>query len=383
MIAHGPTDSGPRALDGLAERLEAAECRRVLLVTGRSSFEASGSSRILAPLGRFADVHRWYDFDPNTDSVDLAAGLRIFDEFDADAVVGIGGGSVMDMAKLLCAFRGVGSLDELWVSIRAGAPSPDRAVSLALAPTTSGSGSEATHFAVVYIGDEKFSIAGPTLRADFTALDPTLAMSGSPHQRATSGMDAVCQAIESRWATAATRRSRRYAEIALKLLLANIEAFVSSPTLDNSRAMQLGSHLAGRAIDISKTTAAHALSYGITKRYGVDHGNAAALTLGCFIEAHADAEDERLQSAVEPRQHGDAMHVITSALDARDGHRARENFTQLVRRLGLPSTLSEVGQEDADELDQLALSVNAERLGNNPVVFDTAGLRRVLDDARF
>ena len=377
MSRHGACAFGDDALLALPDQI-AGRGRRVLLVTGRGSFEASGASSVVEPLRRVAEVHRWCDFAPNTDAADLWNGLQVVDDFGANVIVGIGGGSVMDMSKLLTAFRGTESTKELHAAIRSGRSIEGRDVGLMLAPTTSGSGSEATHFAVVYIGDDKFSVAGPALRPDFTALDPNLAISGSAHQRATSGIDAVCQAIESRWASGATRRSRRYAEIALPVLLANLEQFVVRPDARSARAMQFGSHLAGRAIDISKTTAAHALSYGISKRYGVDHGNAVALTLPHFLQVHDDVAPERLNPSVDPSSHCRAMTFIRASLDASDGEGARDAFIALLGRIGLPSTLRRVGYRSSDGFGALAGSVNVQRLGNNPVAFDQDGLRDIL-----
>ncbi len=381
MIAgHGPVDSGVDSLQSLAARVDAAGASHVFLVTGRASFEASGAVRILGALERNATVSRWSDFNPNTDVTDLWTGILAMRATGADAVVGVGGGSVMDMAKLLCAYREIETEQDLHEAIRSGTAVESRTVPLMLAPTTSGSGSEATHFAVVYIGADKFSIAGSGLRADATALDPNLPISGSDHQRATSGMDAVCQAIESRWAVGSTSESRRDAESALQLLLGNLESFVNAPSIETSEAVQRGSHLAGRAIDVSKTTAAHALSYGITKRYGVDHGSAAALTLGHFIEDHASSEAV-LQDAVDPAAHADAMAFILDALGAADGAAGRQRFVALLDRIGLPSTLTAVGYRSPDELVELASTVNAQRLGNNPAVYNSDDLQGVLTRA--
>jgi alcohol dehydrogenase len=369
-------DYGDGAVGRLAQVVAELGARRVLLVTGGASFAASGASRLLAPLESVARVERWADFRPNTDVEDLAVGIEVARDFDADMVIGIGGGSVMDMAKLICAYRGCASVADLHAAIRSGEPIPERRMSLLLAPTTSGSGSEATHFAVVYIGEEKFSIAGSAMLPDGVALEPSLAVSGSPHQRATSGIDATCQAIESLWAVGANAQSRRNARFALHLLIRHIEDFVRSPTPQTARAMQLGSHLAGRAINISKTTAAHALSYGITKQFGVDHGNAAALTLGQFIEAHA-APDPALQPAADHLVFEASMQIILKHLSAKDGPAARRNFRELLDRIGLAWNLEEVGCT-SDDLDGLASSVNLQRLGNNPVIFDNEGLEQIL-----
>jgi alcohol dehydrogenase class IV len=350
---------------------------RVLLVCGRTSFEASGAAAMLPGLESVATVRRWSDFVPNTDSADLRTGLRIMREFEPDAVIGVGGGSALDMAKLVCGFRAVADEDVV-DGIRTGFKTVARNEQLVLVPTTSGSGAEATHFAVVYIGNDKYSIGGDAMRPDVIALDPTLAVTGSLYQRATSGIDAVSQAIESLWAVGATDRSRHFARTGLRVLMPAIERFVNDPDPKSARAMCIGSHYAGRAIDLSRTTAAHALSYGITKTYGISHGHAVALTLGAFVEAHAAADAAVLRPGVAPGVHAAAMASILDALDARDGSHARWQLSRLMERIGLDSRLSAAGVSGADERAALAETVNAERLGNNPVPFDHAQLTDLL-----
>lgn len=353
---------GDGAVRQLPDAVEALGARRALLVCGATSFDASGAAAMLPDLQRVAAVHRWSDFAPNTDAEDLIRGLRVVEEFRPDLVLGVGGGSAMDMAKLLCAFAGVTDEDTMRAAIRGGTPIESRLPRLVLAPTTSGSGSEATHFAVVYLGEEKFSVTGPVLRPDVVVLDPSLTLSGSRYQRATSGIDAVAQAIESLWAVGATDTSRRWARHALGLLLPAIEGFVNEPDAETARAMAIGSHLAGRAIDISKTTAAHALSYGITKRYGISHGHAVALTLGSFIKLHGEVDPGRLQSSVSATAHAEAMATIYALLSAADPQQGGHRFAALRQGIGLdmPPLL-------ADDTQELARAVNVERLSNNPV----------------
>ncbi|MQA60878.1 MAG: iron-containing alcohol dehydrogenase [Actinophytocola sp.] len=367
---------GADAVLRLPGLVAASGARRIMLVCGRSSFAASGAEAMLPALEQCAAVHRWSDFAANTDSADLRTGLAVMREIDPDLVLGIGGGSAMDMAKLLCVYRDVPG-DGLTEAITSGRKTESRRNRLMLVPTTSGSGSEATHFAVVYIGDAKYSIAGAGMRPNAIVLDPKLSTSSSPYQRATSGIDAVCQAIESMWATGATDRSRFFARIALRLLLPAIERFVHEPEPAAARAMCIGSHFAGRAIDISRTTAAHALSYGITKTYGVSHGHAAALTLGGFLAAHADATAAELRDGVDPAVHAAAVGEVLAALDAADGQNARRRFTALMRRIGLDPSLTAAGASTQQARAALAVTVNTERLGNNPVAFtadELAGL---------
>jgi alcohol dehydrogenase len=371
---------GDGAISAAAEIVRARGSARVLLVTGKRSFVASGADRLLPGLEAVAEVRRWSDFRPNTDSADLAVGLGVVDDFGPDLILAVGGGSAMDMAKLLCAYEGTSGEATLLNSIRAGGSVENRRMQLVLAPTTSGSGAEATRFAVVYIGNEKFSIAGPAMLPDAVILDPSLTTSGSRYQRATSGIDAVAQAIESLWATGATQRSRGFARYALRLLLPNIEAFVNEVDAEASRRMALGSHLAGRAIDISKTTAAHALSYGITKRYEVSHGHAVALTLGAFVEAHAKAPKQALQQSIDPEVHARVLSCILHQLGASDGSEAAARFYELADRLGLETSLSAIGVRTSAQRNELVERINLQRLGNNPVAFNDQGLLTILSD---
>ena len=361
-------DYGDGAVDQLPAHIGERGWRRVLLVCGRTSFEASGAARIMPTLAANAEIHRWSDFAPNTDSADLMRGIKVLRGFEPDAVVAIGGGSAMDMAKLLCAYHELGDSGAVMAAIRGGARVDSRRLGLCVVPTTSGSGSEATHFAVVYIGESKFSIAGPGIYPDLAILDPTLAMSGSAYQRATSGIDAVCQAIESLWAKGATNRSRIFARRALYLLLPHIEAFVASPTPIASRAMMMGSHLAGRAIDISKTTAAHALAYTITKRYGISHGHAVAMSLGRLIEAHAEADPHRLQGGIDLDSHTKVMKEIENILQQYDGNSTRLRFSNLLNRIGLHDSLHKIGMTKLEQIKYLLSTVNIERLSNNPLI---------------
>jgi alcohol dehydrogenase len=371
---------GDDAVLRVPAHVAASGARKILLVCGRRSFEASGAARMLPDLQQVADVQRWSDFQPNTDAADLRLGLLRMRQYAPDLVLGVGGGSALDMAKLLSTFREIPD-EQVLAAIRSGQQTDWRGARLFLVPTTSGSGAEATHFAVVYIGDDKYSIGGPAMRPDAIVLDPTLSVTGSRYQRATSGIDAVCQAIESMWATAATERSRYFARIALRLLLPAIERFVNDPDAASSRAMCIGSHFAGRAIDISRTTAAHALSYAITKTYGLSHGHAVATTLAGFIDAHAAARPEQLRPSIDFHAHHCTLREIAHGLGAASAQDAAEAFCQLVGSLGLTQRLSDVGATDVADLTLLANSVNVERLDNNPVIFDHRQLVALLEGA--
>ncbi|MET8327067.1 phosphonoacetaldehyde reductase [Streptomyces sp. NPDC005181] len=362
------------SVPGLVASLPA---QSVLLVHGARSFEVSGAAGMLSGFGRDVRVRRWWDFPPSPEVRDLAQGLSLVRETRPDVVVGVGGGSVMDAAKLLCAFQDVPG-DEVEEHVRAGKPVHTRRTKLVLVPTTAGSGSEATHFAVVYIGDSKFSVSGPALLPDATVLDPALSESGSAHQRAASGMDALAQCVESLWAVDACVDSRSFALRGARMLLSAIEDFVLSPHPGAARAMAVGSHLAGRAINLSRTTGAHALSYALTRRYGVSHGHAVALTLGAFMDAHADAGASQLRRTVGWSAHRQALDDIAGLLGAPGPALSGRHFVALGRRLGLHMALADAGVRTSVELRSLAAAVDSRRLSNNPVRFNRAELTELI-----
>lgn len=145
-------------------------------------------------------------------------------------------------------------------------------------PTTSGTGCESTQFAVVYKEGKKISLDSEELLPNVAILDGNLISSLSDLQKRCTLLDAMCQCIESHWSINSTEESRKYSLTGLKAILSNYEQYLKND-LETNKNMLTGANLSGRAINITRTTAPHALSYVITKEYGVPHGCAVALTI--------------------------------------------------------------------------------------------------------
>ena len=174
-----------------------------------------------------------------------------------DAFVAVGGGTTIDTAKLLnLAVVSEAPVRELLASKTA----PDRLLPCLAIPTTAGTGAEATRFAVCYDGEVKHSVDFESIRPSDVALVPEFTATLPAYQKACTNFDAYAQAVESLWARGATDESRGYARRALRLI--------------GEGNWTEASYWAGRAIDISRTTAAHALSYYMTSHYGIPHGHA-------------------------------------------------------------------------------------------------------------
>ena len=220
------------------------------------------------------DVFTGFDANPTYEQV--LEGVRLFRERGCDALVSVGGGSAIDIAKCIKLFAPMDTdgISPRFVELpRAYSPLPHIAI-----PSTAGTGSESTHFAVMYVDGIKNSISHPCLQPDVAILDASLLVSLPDYQKKATLLDALCQAIESYWSVKSSPTSRTYARVAIPLVVNNYEAYLAG-SLNASEKMMRAANLAGKAINLTTTTAAHAMSYKITSLYGAAHGHAVALCL--------------------------------------------------------------------------------------------------------
>jgi alcohol dehydrogenase len=327
---------------------------QIFLVTGKSSFDRSPAKDIILKNIKKTNISRFSDFSPNVKIEEAIEGCRRFHAVGAETILAVGGGSVIDMAKIISA----GARDKKnLLQIIKGQRDIESNTKLYCAPTTAGSGSEATHFAVVYIDGQKHSFDHEKLLPKSVAVDPSLSSSMPPYLTACSGFDALSQAIEAYWSKSSNPTSRKLSEQSIALLLPNICDAVHSPNAKTRAMMAEGSHLAGKAINISKTTAPHALSYYLTSKFSIAHGHAVALLLGHFFLINEKKSPNELYSILG----------LTSARECCDF------WYDLMRQCALETNLARLGvtQRYAQEM---ALSVNVERLNNNPVFLSKADL---------
>lgn len=325
------------SLQQLPDLIKSRHSKRVLFVTGRhlanDPYFTGMCSRLTVP---YTVMH------PPDGVLQLNAILPMA---PADAIVAIGGGKTIDFAK--------------GVLYQQSTP----AYFLA-APTTAGSGSEATPIAVFYNNKEKVSLDAPHLLPAVAILDATLVNNLPPKQRAISGADALAQAIESVWNVHSTNESEAMALPAAEMVWQHLPLFVTSSNEETVDTMQWAAYLAGRAISLTRTTGPHALSYYLTAHFGVPHGQAVALTLPLFFLYN----DE-----VKFRGSLGKVYKVLGVQNAADALKTCRSWLQQV---GLATTLTELNLQDLN-LDEWLRSVNRQRFGNNPVPFDAGKLKRL------
>lgn len=366
--------------DGSARRLGAVldqwGVETLLLVTGQSSFRDSGAGRRLEGALATRRITTFSGFAPNPRLEDLEIGASRIRDVRPDAVLAVGGGSVIDMAKLLALVCGSNS------GVREAIEEPTAVTQIppiVALPTTAGSGSEMTHFAVLYVDGRKRSIAHPAMRPRYALVDPELTWSMPPPLTAVTGLDCLAHAMESMWSVRASASSYETARSALALAWTALPKAVSEPSPSHRREMAHAANLAGKAIDVSRTTLCHALSYPMTWEFGVPHGHAVALTLGevLLFNSRATEADVVHPGGVERLRRITAD--INETLGVESPGEGAEAVRSLVRRLGLGTSLSEVGITTVGDRERVSGSVDAQRAANNPRRVDGLAVARILE----
>jgi alcohol dehydrogenase class IV len=245
-------------------------------------------------------------------------------------------------------------------------------------PTTAGTGSEVTPFAVCYEGLRKYSFAHPFLQPSAALIDPDLTATVPREQAASCALDALAQLIESFWAISATDESRAYSRRGIPLLLDNVHAAVNRNDRNGRKALAEAAHLSGRAISIAKTTAAHAVSYPISQLWGLPHGHAVMMTLPAFVEFNAGVTEHDCTHPLGAGFVRELMQELISMLGARDAREAAARLDGIVGEIGLHRDFPRAGITDDSDIQRIAQHVNVERMRNNPRALTEQSLLAVL-----
>jgi alcohol dehydrogenase class IV len=368
---------GPRVIagEGAANGLDAIlPAGRVLFVTDEQVLGLGLADAALMGLsGRDVTVFAKVEADPSRATLEAA----VLAGRDAKAVVGFGGGSPMDVAKLAAYLLGSGEkLDDIWgVGATRGAGLP-----LVLVPTTAGTGSEATSISIITLpGGEKRGVSSHALAASYAILDPALTVGLPRSVTSATGMDAMVHAIEA-YTSAHLKNplSDMLARRALELLSANLLAACNDPTAMGPRAaMLLGAHLAGVAFANAPVAGVHALAYPLGGFFHVPHGLSNALMMP-HVLSHNMASAHTL--------YAELAAIVNPALAGIGTQEAAAGLVQQLQAIsvaaGMPQRLRDVGVTSAD-LDRLAASamLQTRLLQNNPCPIAETDARRLYEAA--
>lgn len=365
MIEH----IGEGSFSKIAEILDDLNIKKVFVVRGNKSFKLSGAASRLKTILKKYKVFYYSDCVINPDDKSVLSGTLVLEKVKPDIIIAIGGGSVIDTAKLISILSE--HLPEYRSDIITGKRKiVKKGLPIIAVPTTSGSGSEATHFATIYKNKKKFSVAHPFIKPLYAIIDSELVHSLPSNTLAVSGVDALSHSIESLWSKSANNESKTIAKKALKRLLPNIKKAV----LDNSKnaisEIHIGAHLAGKAIDISKTTAAHALSYPLTSFLGVPHGQAVGILIYKILKIH---ETECIRENKSLYKTMEYLRLIFST------NSVSKKWQELLVNIGLKTEFADIGFKKNTDLKIIYNNLNLERLNNHPIKIDMELVKEIFD----
>lgn len=265
-------------------------------------------------------------------------------------IVALGGGNVIDFSKALVYFTDSKVKEFLCI------------------PTTCGSGSESTNFFVLYNGTQKKSLKSDYILPKTILLDHNNLLGLSQENLISSFLDALSQSIESYWSINSTKESRLYSFEALENLIKSKDKLLDYD-LSSLKYAQKGANLAGRAINISKTTAPHAFSYYFN-RYNIPHGIAVNITTPYFIDQISDNASNKLRLELDSL----SKKIIGAEF------KFFGNFYRTILQQFNNISIQEFKKIDYFNFDDFFSSVNNERLKNTPVKISFNSLKNYLNN---
>lgn len=350
-------------IEKLSEVIKEVNCEKLFIVID-SSYPFLNIKGAIEALP-VKESLKFSDFTPNPLYEQVCKGIELLKSSNCDAILAVGGGSAIDVAKCIklavLAEEGDAAIIPPLVSKRLlidGTRIPFVAI-----PTTAGTGSESTHNAVMYYEGAKQTVTNDGILPDYAILEPSVLKTLPLYQKKCTMMDALCQGIESWWSINSTEESKVYSRKTVELIIANWRKYIFENDDEAATQIMLAANFGGRAINITQTTAPHAMSYKITSLYGLPHGHAVAVCLPVvwqyMIEHPEECIDKRGSSYLF-----EVFSDISKSFDVMTPIEAIAGFRVIMKELELANPLS---IDRTYDLAVLSSSVNPVRLKNNPV----------------
>lgn len=305
------------------------------------------------------------DFESNPKYESVVKGVELLSKNMCPLIVAIGGGSTIDVAKCI----------KLFIGLNNGKPFFKQTpkynlisnINLIALPTTAGTGSESTKHAVIYFDGVKQSICDDEIIPDAVILDSVVLEKLPILHKKAAMLDALCQACESWWSKEANNESVFHSEMAILGIIDQWELYIDGNTKAASAILKAANH-AGRAINITKTTAAHAMSYKLSSMFNLPHGIAVALCFPVVWRHMLDKADEKLMNV---------FNNISLCFHASSVESSILYFESILTALGIKKPISSNREND---IASLVESINPERLSNNPIVFSKEELKEMYEE---
>ena len=354
--------------------LREEKSNKILIICGEKSFKKSGANKLLAGLLINKNVGFYFKKFPHPNHVELQEIINQIKLFSPDLIIAIGGGSVLDYAKIANVLTESKKLEEEIVNSTYNVKK--KFAKLVAIPTTAGSGAEVTPNAVIYVNKIKYSVENEKLKPDFFFLIPDLVIGATKKIKSSAGFDAIAQAIESLISKKSNDVSVDFAKKSLNISLKYFLDYLNNPSNENTSAMCLAANLSGKAISISKTTAPHAVSYPFTSIFNVSHGHAVSLTLNKFLKFNfINLEHATCNFNLKNRYKTMFNISKTNDLSSFDKY-----LINLKKAANLENNFVKLGIDIKKDYQKIISGVNILRLSNNPIELKNKDLQQIIQN---
>ena len=371
------TLEGPGSVKKLPELIKEKGYSKVLVVTDKVLMELGLPKGMLEAMDEGGIEYVIYDgVQPNPTDRNVNEGLKLFKENGCQAMVAFGGGSPMDCCKGIGAMavkkgKTVEQLQGLFKVLH-------RIPTIFAVPTTAGTGSETTVAAVITNEKthHKASMNDTSLMPKYAVLDPELTVGLPPKVTSTTGMDALCHAVEAYTNnTYNSKLEKKLSEDAVKLIYDNLyEAYTDGSNIKARQNMQKAAFYAGRAFTRGCVGYVHAIGHTLGGLYGTPHGLAMSVILPHVMRQFGSAAHERLARLAE-------VCGMTGANDAEKAEKFISWIEEMKAKMDIPAGLDVIKDEDVPQIIEWAMK-EANPLYPVPVVWDKAGFEKCINTIR-
>jgi len=320
-----------------------------------------------------SNIKRFSDFTENPTLEEVIQGVIQYQQSKAKIIIALGGGTAIDIAKLIKHYSQIEFNINESLDIPPKVEHSSLDINLIAIPTTFGTGSESTHFAVLYVKGQKFSIAEQSVLPNGYLLDSQFAKTMPVKVKGAALLDALCQAIESFWNKNRTKQSVAFSKEAITIIVQHFRTYMQADDNIGNTKIAKATNLAGKAINITKTTAPHALSYTLTSKLNVSHGHAVAI---CLRNMFAINEDKARTS--NDISTSIIMNELYSLLDVENAEEGKSLINEFLIISKLETQIEKLGVISSKEINMIVDNVNLDRLKNHPVNLSSDDLEELL-----
>jgi alcohol dehydrogenase class IV len=346
--------------------------KKIFLLCGKKSFITSGAENLLKKMITNKETRLFYKKSELPTLKELIKIINDLKNFKPDLILAVGGGAVIDYAKIAHVVDVREDLADLIVNYSY--PFKRKYTKLAVIPTTAGSGAEVTSNAVIYVDGIKHSFESELLIPDIFFLIPEFLISAPNKIKASAGFDAIAQALESLVSKKSNEQSTKYASKSLKISINSFVSFVKNPNMKNATEMSIASNLAGKAISISKTTAPHAASYPFTSLFNISHGHAVSL----FFERFFKFNYENLDKSETSFDLKKRFNLIFNLFNVPNINDFNSKISLIKKQASLEDDLTKLDINIEQSSENIIKGINLLRLGNNPVKIDGKDIYEII-----